>query len=122
MGQASEKIVNRFFAAMQAGAASEAEMMELFHDDAIYTEPFTGTIRTHVGKEAIRATMREGWKYPLPDMRIEVDQLEIERSEVRARWTCYSPGLPGGKGQGENRFTLVDGLIIRLDTSVAMPQ
>lgn len=107
---------------MQAGAASEAEMMSLFHDDAIYIEPFTGTIRTHVGKEAIRKTMQEGWKYPLPDMRIEIDDFVVEGSQARARWTCYSPGLPGGQGQGENRFTLVDGRITRLETSVVMPQ
>ncbi len=65
--------IKRFFAAMQAGATAEPEMMALFADDAVYVEPFSGREREHRGKVAIRQAMAEGWKTPLPDMRIEID-------------------------------------------------
>lgn len=118
MSTSDQRIVNRFFAAMQGGAAAEEEMMSLFHEEAVYLEPFSGQVRTHRGKMAIRKTFCEGWKYPLPEMRIDVDLVTIEGPEVRVLWTCHSPGLPGGKGTGENRFTLKSGLIIRLETRI----
>lgn len=111
-------ITNRFFAAMQTGATAENEMIGLFADDAVYVEPFTGKVRTHNGKDAIRATMRDAWKRPMPDVRIEIDRIDVSGDSVRARWTCYSSTLPGGKGSGENLFTLRDGKITRLETSL----
>jgi len=116
MTATTDKTISRFFAAMQGGATAEAEMMSLFADDATYVEPFTGALRTHRGRDAIRKTMQAGWETPVPDMRIEVDRVEVDGATVRARWTCYSPGLPGGKGSGENVFTLRDGKIERLET------
>ncbi len=118
MSESAQTIVNRFFAAMQVGASAEGEMMALFTDDATYIEPFSGQPRTHVGKVAIRRCMLDGWKYPLPEMRIDIDRLSVEGDEVRVEWTCRSPGLPGGKGEGENRFTLREGLICRLETRI----
>lgn len=118
MSASEQTIVNRFFSAMQVGATAETEMMNLFHDDAVYIEPFTGRIRTHSGKLAIRACMREGWRTPLPDVRIDIDELTVQGAEVIVRWTCRSPALPGGEGKGENRFTLQGGLIIRLETRI----
>lgn len=109
--------VDRFFAAMQTQGQSEAAMMALFADDAEYVEPFTGAARTHRGREAVRAALRESWKEPLPEMRLEVDEVTVEGGVTRARWTCFSPALPGGKGRGENAFTLNGaGLITRLET------
>lgn len=112
--------IKRFFTAMQAGATAEAEMMSLFADDAVYCEPFSGREREHRGKPAIREAMAEGWKTPLPNMRIEVDRLQVTGDSVRVQWTCHSPALPGGKGSGENIFTLRDGLISRLETRLSM--
>jgi ketosteroid isomerase-like protein len=108
--------VTRFFRAMQGGASSEEELMRLFAADATYIEPFSGTPREHRGHRAIRDVMREGWRTPLPEMRIEVDAVSVDGDTVRAEWTCYSPALPGGSGRGENVFTLRDGLIVRLET------
>lgn len=116
MGRDRQGVVGRFFAAMQVGATSEEEMMSLFADDATYVEPFSGVVRVHQGKSTILRTMREGWKTPLPDMRIEFDEVAVEGGQITARWTCHSPALPGGKGRGENVFTLRDGLIVRLET------
>lgn len=114
MGNVADELVRRFFRQMQSGAAGEREMMALFAEDAVYIEPFSGRERTHHGKEAIREVMREGWRNPLPDMRIVVEQVDVSGDVVHARWTCHSPALPGGKGSGENEFTLRDGLIARL--------
>ena len=84
---------------------------------AVYVEPFSGEIRTHVGKDAIAAVMRAGWERRLPHVRIEVDAVTVDRNVVTALWTCHSPAIPGGKGRGENVFTLDDGgRIMRLET------
>lgn len=112
--------IAEFFAAMQSGAQSEAEMMALFHEDAVYIEPFSGAPRRHEGKDAIRTAMRAGWEYPLPDMRIDVDRFDVSAESVVVEWTCHSPGLPGGKGSGTNHFQLRDGLIASLETRVRM--
>lgn len=90
--------------------------MALFAEDAVYVEPFSGTVRTHVGRESIRRALQDGWRRPLPDIRIEVESVEVAGDRVRAAWTCHSPALPGGRGRGENLFTLRDGRISRLET------
>ncbi len=113
-------LVNRFFEAMQAAGTQEKEMMQLFDEDAVYVEPFSGTPREHTGKEAIRSAMVAGWKYPLPDMRLEVERVTTDGTTVRADWVCYSPALPNGRGAGTNEFTLRAGLIIRLETRLRM--
>lgn len=109
-------IVTRFFAAMQTQGQKEDELLALFADDAVYVEPFTGVERTHQGKQAVRAAFRLGWRQPLPDMTIEVDDVSVDGEQVRASWTCRSPALPGGRGRGENVFTVRGGLITRLVT------
>jgi hypothetical protein len=107
---------------MQTGAVAEAAMMALFAPQAVYIEPFSGEVRTHRGKEAIRDVLREGWSRPLPDIRIEVDTVDIAGEKVTSQWTCYSPGIPGGKGSGVNTFVLKDGLIVRLQTRFITPK
>jgi hypothetical protein len=42
----------------------------------------------------------------------------VDGATIVARWTCRSPALPGGQGQGVNRFTLRDGLIVALETRI----
>jgi hypothetical protein len=92
-------------------------MRALFAEDATYIEPFSGARRTHKGKDAILATLRQGWQTPLPEMRIEIERVDLEGASLRALWTCHSPGLPGGYGQGENLFSLNnEGQIQRLET------
>lgn len=114
-----ERTARDFFLAMQTGASAEADMMALFAEDAVYVEPFTGSPVAHQGKDAIRQVMRQGWAQPLPDMRIEVDRLSIDGNRIVAEWTCYSRGLPGGRGRGTNVFTVRDGRIVRLETTLA---
>jgi hypothetical protein len=117
MSQASlPHTIEDFFRAMQAGASGETELLALFHEDAEYVEPFSGKPQSHKGIAAIRETFVSGWRHPLPEMRLEVDRFDLQDGTVRVDWTCYSPALPGGKGQGTNVFTLQHGLIVRLVT------
>ena len=44
------KVVEELFKAMQAGPDGEEALMALFHEDAVFTEPFSGQPRTHLWK------------------------------------------------------------------------
>ena len=55
-------VVEALFAAMQAGPAGEDEMMALFAEDATLVEPFTGEVKTHTGKPAIRYPYSYRWR------------------------------------------------------------
>lgn len=111
--------VAEFFRAMQAGSTAAQDMERLFSKDAVYVEPFAGQPTTHNGISAIMAAMRQGWQYPLPDMTISLDRLDIAGDRVTVAWTCRSVGLPGGQGSGVNEFSLKDGKIVRLETRFA---
>ena len=110
--------VSNFFLSMQAGQTSADAIAACFSDDAIYEEPFTGSIRMHRGKEAVMAAMALGWEMPMLDTRIRIDRVSNADGEVHVEWTCFSPSLPTGKGQGLNRFTIKDGLIVSLITTL----
>lgn len=107
-------LVSHYFDAMRRGAAAEDEMMALFADDATYIEPFSGTPRESVGREAIRSTLRAGWAEPLPDMVLDVHEIEVTDRGARSRWTCTSPALPE-PAEGEDLYTIEDGKITRLE-------
>jgi hypothetical protein len=115
------EIVTRFFNAMQRGKAAESDMAALFAEDAVYVEPFSGAPQIHIGRDAILATMRGGWDFNPPDMRIEVDSVSVDGGEIMVDWTCISSALPGGRGSGTNRFSIADGAIVRLETKLRMP-
>lgn len=110
--------VAAFFRAMQTGQAAEADMKALFAPDATYIEPFSGAPKTHKGRDKIIATMRAGWKFNPPDMRITLDDVSVDGEIAVVHWTCYSSALPGGKGSGINRFTFRNGLIAKLETTL----
>ena len=108
------ELIDRYFAAMRRGAAAEEEMMALFADDAVYVEPFTDAAGPAVGREAVRARLRLGWEYPLPDMELDVLEVEIDGPVARSRWECRSPALPAPV-HGEDRYEIRDGKITRLE-------
>lgn len=110
--------ISNFFLAMQAGRAGAPTMAALFAEDAIYEEPFSGPIVTHTGRAAIMAVMEQGWNFPLPDIHLVIDRAETTAGRIAIDWTCNSPALPGGKGQGRNIFTLKDGKIVHLVTTL----
>ncbi|MCB1517897.1 MAG: nuclear transport factor 2 family protein [Hyphomicrobiaceae bacterium] len=110
--------ISNFFLSMQAGAAGARSLAARFAEDAVYEEPFTGEMRRHEGRDAVMQAMALGWEQPLQDMEILVDSLSARGNEIVVKWTCISPSLPGGQGQGTNRFQLKDGLITQLITTM----
>ena len=108
------QVIDSYFAAMRRGAAAADEMMSLFAEDAVYVEPFTGDADPAVGKEAVLDRLRAGWEAPLPDLELDVLEVEVDGPQARSRWECRSPGLPGPI-QGEDHYEIRDGLIIRLE-------
>ncbi len=106
-------LIERYFAAMRRGAAAEEEMMELFSEDVVYIEPFTGEAEPWVGKDAVRTALRQGWEQPLPDLELEVRRIDISGSQATADWVCTSPALPGPVA-GKDEYTIVAGKITRL--------
>lgn len=112
-------LVDRFFQAMRQGAAGEEALMALFAEDAVLTEPFTGQPRTHHGKAAIRASYRQSWEHPPPDMKLTLHRIDLDGEQLRTEWTCTSPAFPGPM-RGNDLFTLREGRIHRLETTVAL--
>ncbi len=110
--------ISNFFLSMQAGKVGAEALEACFAPDAVYEEPFTGTVRRHEGKAAIMKAMALGWEIPMTDMRISVDKVELTGGEILVSWTCRSPSIPGGQGSGLNRFTLHNGLVTRLITTL----
>lgn len=110
--------VSNFFLAMQAGKTGAEALAACFDETAVYTEPFSGAMRRHEGKQAIMRAMAQGWEFPMPDRRIAIDHVTAAGDEITVAWTCYASVLPGGKGCGINRFRLRDGLIVSLETTL----
>jgi len=111
------EVIDRYFAAMRRGAEAEEEMMALFAEDAVYVDPFSGEARTSVGRDAIQATLRSGWEFPLPDLKLTVDEITIEPGRATTDWTCESPALQGPI-RGRDRYVIRDGKIARLEVEL----
>lgn len=110
--------VEGMFKAMQAGPDGEEAMMNLFADDAVLVEPFSGQSQTHEGKPAIRQSFGDQWKDPPPDLALVVDRIDLDGAHVRADWTCTSPVFPSPM-RGYDLFTLdAAGRITRLEIIV----
>ncbi len=103
-------VIERYFHAMRAGAAAQAELMALFAADARYTEPFTGVPRTHAGIAEIRACFIESWKAPPQDLQLTIDRIDVEGAHASAEWTCTSPAFPGPV-RGRDEYEIADGKI-----------
>ncbi len=111
-----DQIVERYFAAMRRGPEAEADLLALFAPDAVYAEPFSGDGPAE-GIQAIRSRFRDGWQTPLPDLELDVLELEVAGSTARSLWECRSPGLPGPV-RGEDRYEFSGGRITRLDVTI----
>ena len=89
------RIIEDSARAMQAGPAGEADIMALFAEDAVWVEPYTGQRRSHEGKKAILAALKEMWTRPAPPgFNIATDRIDIEGSSIRVDWTCSATGFP----------------------------
>lgn len=114
---ADRTIVENLFRAMQKGPSGEADMLSLFADDAVFIEPFSGTPRTHMGKQAIRASFKDMWRNPAPELRLVLDRVDVDGDKLRAEWTCTSPVFREPM-KGFDRFTIKGGKISRLEIVV----
>jgi hypothetical protein len=117
VSESDRAVVEGLFKAMQAGSAGEKLMMSLFHEEAAFTEPFSGQPVTHRGHDAIRESFRQQTAHPLPDMELTLDRVDLDGAAVRAEWTCTSSAFPTPM-RGYDLFTIRDGKIERLEIVV----
>lgn len=113
-------VVDAYFRAMQQGQIGQEALLALFADDAVYTEPFTGTPRTHEGIRAIRACVEASWAYSPPGLVLAVDRVDVDGARVLARWTCSSPAFTAPV-KGQDRYLIRDGKIARLEVEIVGP-
>lgn len=117
MAMLKHQVIDSYFAAMRRGSEAEDELIGLFAEDAVYEEPFTPEPPA-VGIEEIRKRFRLGWETPLPDLELDVLEVQIDGPNCRSRWECRSPALPGPV-EGEDHYEIVDGKIARLVVTIS---
>lgn len=117
LDQAQRDVVDRFFKAMQAGKEGEEALMALFSGDAVLTESFGGEPQTHHGIDAVRESFRCTWEQPVPDVKLEVNRVDLDGAQVRAEWTCTAPAFPTPI-KGHDLFEISDGKISKLEIIV----
>ena len=118
----NKQIVKQMYEAMQAGESGKDELIGLFTEDAVFTEPFGGSPQTHTGIDAIRARVNEMVQQPRPpDFQLKIDQVTTENGELVAYWTCTSAMMPGPM-KGRDELKVSDGKILSLKIELtAMP-
>jgi ketosteroid isomerase-like protein len=109
--------IDGFYQAMQQGPEGVDALVDLLADDAVYVEPFSG--RTHHGRAEIRAFFEHS-QGELPDVRITVERIDVEGDTVTTEWTCESSAF-ATPSRGRDQFTIRDGKIARLETSIVEP-
>jgi hypothetical protein len=109
-------VAEQFFLAMHTW--EDMKFLELFQEDGVYIEPFSGTIKTHHGRKAIGDSFRTNWKQKPPNFRIEMGSIEVSGTNVRAEWNCTWDGL-GGWMRGTDDFEIRNGKIARLEVRVS---
>ena len=112
-----QDVVERMFKAMQTGLEAENEMMALFAEDAVFTEPFSGEPQTHEGKAAIRKCFIDMWSEPGPDVELTIDRVDVDGDRINAEWTCTSPAFVEPM-RGVDKFCIANGLIQYLEVIV----
>jgi ketosteroid isomerase-like protein len=109
--------VERYLAAMQAGAGGIEDLVGLFDEHAVYVEPFTGMPQVHTGRAEIRAFYQRALEQEMRDARLTLERLDIDGDRLRSEWTCHLPVL-GVELHGFDLLSLRDGRIVRLETTV----
>ena len=110
-------VVERYFAAMQAGATALDDLVGLFDDQAVYVEPFSGQPQVHTGKAEIRAFFDVALQQHLKGVRLTLERLDIDADRLRSEWTCELP-MFGAPMRGYDLLSLREGRILRLETTV----
>ncbi|WP_159087105.1 nuclear transport factor 2 family protein [Loktanella sp. Alg231-35] len=119
MNQMPLEITN-FFLAMQAGPSGLGLLQEMFSDDAIYEEPFSGQSGPHRGPKAIAAAFDSSRTEAFNDAVITLGDVTVQDAVITVSWTCISEAIPGGRGSGKNEFQIRDGQICSLKTTLDM--
>jgi ketosteroid isomerase-like protein len=109
--------IDSFYRAMQQGPDGIESLVALLARDAVWVEPFTGG--THEGHDAIR-TFLKGSTGQLPDVRITVERIEVSGDALTTSWVCESTAF-AKPSRGRDRFTIRDGEITRLETTLLEP-
>jgi ketosteroid isomerase-like protein len=112
--------LTRYFKAMQHGPDGLAELISLFTDDAVYLEPFTAGGGKHVGRDEIGEWLAESQVHAPPNLRLTIDRVDAHEDELEVSWTCESPAF-AQPSRGIDRFTLRNGKIARLETTLTQP-
>ena len=113
--------ITNFFLAMQAGPHGLDILSSIFAPDATYSEPFSGNVEPHQGRDQIMAAFAASRSDAFDDAVIQLSAVDVDGETITVGWTCISEAIPGGRGSGKNVFTLKDGLIEKLVTSLDMP-
>lgn len=117
---AMNETLTRYFKAMQHGPDGLAELISLFTDDAVYLEPFTPGGGRHVGREQIGKWLADSQRHAPPSLALTIDRVDAREDEVDVTWTCTSPAF-SQPSRGSDRFTLREGKIARLETTLTQP-
>lgn len=96
------------------------ELASLFADDAVYVEPFTPGGGIHTGRDAIAAWLQASQKDAPPELTLTVDRIDTHEDVLDVAWTCDSSAF-SRPSRGRDRFTLRDGKIARLETTITEP-
>ena len=114
------KEISNFFLAMQAGPHGIDLLASMFASDALYDEPFSGQAGPHAGRDAIISAFTQSRTEAFADAVIQLGAVEVDGETITVEWTCISDAIPGGQGSGTNVFTIKDGLISKLVTTLDM--
>src|SRR5579862_2247401 len=117
------KVVESVCAAMQTGADGLEDLLELFAENGVLIEPFSGQAVAHQGKPAIQSRCAEMLGQPRPpDFRLTLDRVDREGDQVVTAWTCTAPVMPAPL-HGTDHYTIRDGKIERLEITInSMPE
>lgn len=110
-------LVERYFAAMQAGVAALDELVALFTDDAVLVDPFSGRTQTFEGRAAIRENYAQSFRNRPPGLTLTLDRLDAEAGSLRSHWTCKAPAFPSPL-KGSDFYTIRGGRFTRLEARI----
>lgn len=116
----AREVVDKYFQLMHRW--SDMEFLTLFAENAVFVEPFSGKVRKHTGREAIKQSFLEQWKNPPPNLKFQMGQVHVSGASVRAEWSCTWDGL-NGTMRGYDDFEIRAGKIASLEIIVTeMPE
>jgi ketosteroid isomerase-like protein len=112
-------LIEEYFAAMQRGPDRHDALLELFAEDAVYVEPFSG-LPEHRGRDQIRSFLMAAGSLAPPSLRIIIERIDAAADSVAATWRCESPAW-ARPSRGIDVFTVHEGKIRRLETRLLDP-